>query len=462
MKHDTSRTLPIAILMIFTLGILNRSCVPPDPIVSPTPTNFPPTETPTPNNHYYVSSAGNDNNPGTLAQPFLTIQKATGTAIAGDTVKVLAGNYPERVMVTRSGITLEAEGMVVMRGFSITASDTTIRGFEITDTPDDSQDGFGIRVIGKRCTLENNYIHDATRGGILLFAQPGYETLTSDCVVRDNRLYRNSQFGIDIRGRNHLIEGNEIWGTIQHHPDWADQPGWVDADGFHFHGSGHIIRGNHIHDILYSDPGNVNPHIDCFQTFLAKPYQEAASDVIIERNRCDNAQSQTSLQVGKGFMLQDANNILIRNNLIHAYVGVKADHGSDDLTILNNTFTSNVSFTTAHSPSGISLTNVLNAIIQNNIFFNLPGHIIYLQNSSVNGGRNLMFRIDGQALQNSDTYSHENDFWGVDPLFVSATDFHLAVGSPAIDAGLAVPVATDFDGNPRPQGAGYDIGAYER
>jgi hypothetical protein len=41
-------------------------------------------------------------------------------------------------------------------------------------------------------------------------------------------------------------------------------------------------------------------------------------------------------------------------------------------------------------------------------------------------------------------------------------DFHLLPGSPAIDAGITLlEVTNDLDGNPRPQGAGYDIGAYE-
>ena len=41
-------------------------------------------------------------------------------------------------------------------------------------------------------------------------------------------------------------------------------------------------------------------------------------------------------------------------------------------------------------------------------------------------------------------------------------DFHLQGGSPAIDTAApdnAIPV--DFQGTPRPQGAGYDIGPYE-
>jgi hypothetical protein len=47
-----------------------------------------------------------------------------------------------------------------------------------------------------------------------------------------------------------------------------------------------------------------------------------------------------------------------------------------------------------------------------------------------------------------------------DPLLTA--DYHLNPGSPAIDAGLTLPwLAVDLAGNPRPLGAGYDIGAFE-
>src|SRR3954462_10521721 len=52
---------------------------------------------------YYVSTTGGDANPGALAAPFKTIQRAANAASAGDTVIVRAGTYRETVRVPRSG-----------------------------------------------------------------------------------------------------------------------------------------------------------------------------------------------------------------------------------------------------------------------------------------------------------------------------------------------------------------------
>jgi hypothetical protein len=43
----------------------------------------------------------------------------------------------------------------------------------------------------------------------------------------------------------------------------------------------------------------------------------------------------------------------------------------------------------------------------------------------------------------------------------SAWDYHLTSTSAAIDRGVDAGVTTDIDGDSRPLGAGYDIGAYE-
>lgn len=52
------------------------------------------------------------------------------------------------------------------------------------------------------------------------------------------------------------------------------------------------------------------------------------------------------------------------------------------------------------------------------------------------------------------------------PLFVTpGSDFHLQATSPAVNTGnstVSSVVTTDLDMVSRPQGAGYDIGAYER
>jgi uncharacterized repeat protein (TIGR01451 family) len=54
------------------------------------------------------------------------------------------------------------------------------------------------------------------------------------------------------------------------------------------------------------------------------------------------------------------------------------------------------------------------------------------------------------------------DYWG-DPAFVDpdAGDYHIDPGSAARDAGVSVGVTTDIDGDLRPVGPGYDIGADE-
>src|SRR5207249_6696897 len=55
--------------------------------------------------------------------------------------------------------------------------------------------------------------------------------------------------------------------------------------------------------------------------------------------------------------------------------------------------------------------------------------------------------------------SGANDLIGSNALFISpaADDYHLSLGSPAIDRGTDVLVNIDFDGDPRPIGAGFDI-----
>jgi len=389
--------------------------------------------------------------------------------VAGDSTTVLSGNYNERVQITRPGtsgapISYQAEGTVTLKGFTVNADYITLVGFDISNTDNDWQDGWGIFVGGSYCAIEGNYIHYATRGGISIGAAPGNETKPSNCTVLNNRLYRNAMAGIEVYGRNNLIEGNEIWGTIQYHPKWINPPSYVDADGIRFFGAGHTIRKNYIHDISYGVPENIDPHIDCFQTWNSADHP-VGHDIVFEQNVCRNLQVNASGdQLGKGFMLDGASNLVIRNNLLQALNGILVGSGSN-LTIVNNTFASALSNPPIYGPGGVSLTQAPNTTIKNNIFYNFAARGINVADSAsqqgLAAGYNLIYRSDGQSPLGS-PYPH--DLWQINPMFVNPAggDFHLRSSSPAIDAGITLAnVTDDFAGNPRPQGAGYDIGAYE-
>lgn len=60
------------------------------------------------------------------------------------------------------------------------------------------------------------------------------------------------------------------------------------------------------------------------------------------------------------------------------------------------------------------------------------------------------------------TINHTGDYTG-DPAFVNPDggDYHIGVSSAAIDKGVNAGVTTDMDGDLRPQGSGYDLGADE-
>jgi len=418
---------------------------------------------------YYVSTSGSDSNAGTSDRPWRTIQKAANTMVAGDTVTVRAGDYAERVQVSRSGasgaqITFQAEGTVTMRGFTVRGNYVTIRGFDISNTPNAWADGQGIFVQANYCVIENNYVHYATRGGIFVYAEPWEWSGRTSCVVRNNRVYRNALVGIEVHGRNHLVEGNEIWGTIQHHPLWPS-PSYSDADGIRFFGSGHVFRRNYIHDINFSDPENVDPHIDCFQTWGAE-YQEAGRDILFERNWCEVLESQTAYESGTAFMLAGSRGLIIRSNVLQAAKHVNTGGGGNSyLTVVNNTLTSDLSFPTSNYPQGVALENCPSSTVRNNILYNLPGEVYKVTGTSTQGlamGNNLVYRSDGKALVGS---PYPGDLWGVVPGFVNAgaANYHLQTTSAAVDVGYNVGtlVPLDYDGIARPQGKAFDIGACE-
>ena len=74
-----------------------------------------------------------------------------------------------------------------------------------------------------------------------------------------------------------------------------------------------------------------------------------------------------------------------------------------------------------------------------------------------------MFNLSTTALATGASFSGNGNRENTTPQFVGSSDYHLQSGSPGVDQGTPLSlVLTAFDGVTRPQGAAYDIGAYER
>ncbi|MBA7612686.1 hypothetical protein ES703_19923 [subsurface metagenome] len=111
-------------------------------------------------------------------------------------------------------------------------------------------------------------------------------------------------------------------------------------------------------------------------------------------------------------------------------------------------------------------TQVINCIFANNVVGN---------GDDILGSRNASFTIaavnclffgntlqNGNAADNTQRPAEEAGSVLTDPLLDA--NYVPGAGSPAIDAGVDVSaegVTTDYNGDPRPQGAACDIGAYE-
>jgi hypothetical protein len=151
------------------------------------------------------------------------------------------------------------------------------------------------------------------------------------------------------------------------------------------------------------------------------------------------------------------NNITIRNNIIKAPTGIDARSPVSTVYLYNNLWTTDPN--ASDWRVAIYFSGILNSKIQNNIFYNYNSNqgqeIFYYKSSSAAISNNIAYNNIGSTPACSGYCTVTN------PLFVSASDFHLQSGSPAVDKGAAVNITDDYGGNPRPQGAGYDIGAYE-
>lgn len=180
---------------------------------------------------------------------------------------------------------------------------------------------------------------------------------------------------------------------------------------------------------------------------------------------------------------EDDNARVIVTNCIFNNNENKQDDGlvridADIITVANCTFVGNKTadhgilyFGTGRADPLVVTNKAVNNLFVNNDAF-LGGDNIIDWNQDANKNITLNNGFFGSVLDKKSQIEDTTDanlgltgnfIAAVDPLVNTAGgDYHLAPGSQAIDKGIAEDAPDhDFDGAPRPQGAAYDVGAYE-
>jgi len=266
-------------------------------------------------------------------------------------------------------------------------------------------------------------------------ASSGFRVDGDRVTVRDNAI-RNVRFGISVSGADARIEHNVVDG--------------FSADGLRGLGDGDRFEYNQIKNAFVGAPFDGN-HDDGFQSWSVGPGGVGTGEV-------------------RDVVLR-GNVILNNENASHPLHATLQGIGCFDGLFVNWIVENNVVITDHWH--GISLYGAIGGRIVNNTVIDLndvsPGPPWIMLNSH-NGtpSQNVLVRnnlatdyvISGTGI----TQDHNLEITDPTALFVAPPfDLHLKAGSAAIDAGspLQAP-ALDVERIARPQGAGFDLGAYER
>ena len=129
------------------------------------------------------------------------------------------------------------------------------------------------------------------------------------------------------------------------------------------------------------------------------------------------------------------------------------------ITVMNCTFTGNTLLSGGKGGAIYTLNNGNSSsifTITNSIFWNNGGNAI-----DRSGTTQLLPEVSYTDIDQSGYAGSIGNITG-NPLFAGPSDYHLQAGSPCIDNGTsAAAPSTDIEGTSRPQGANFDMGAYE-
>jgi hypothetical protein len=472
---------------------------------------------------YYVSPDGSDSQEGSIDAPWRTIQMAAQTVAAGDTVYVRAGTYHEQVAVAVSG-SAEA-GLITFRnypgedpvidgtGLTVPATPNglflirdqgyiAIEGFTLqnyqTSTRNVVPVAIHVRGIAHHIAIRNNRIHDiATKAkvdahrlgadahAIAVYGTSGTQSI-NNITIDANVLYNltlGSSEAIVINGN---VETFAVTDNIVYYADniAIDCIGFegTSPDTVYDQARNSLIAGNIVYGITsYNNPAYGKVYS------AGGIYIDGGTDIIVEKNVVIAA--DIGIEIASEHKGKATSNIVVRNNVLGynriagiSMGGYDTDRGStENCTVVNNTLYLNDTRRDGNGELLLQYDTRNNTIVNNIFYANRQGLLIgnaYSENSgnfldyniyyAATGSKESEWQWKGTTFQGFSTYRNKtgNDVHSsfVNPRFVNraAFDLHLQASSAAIDMGTgdAAP-ADDFDGDPRPQGQGYDVGADE-
>ena len=359
----------------------------------------------------YVSTTGNDSNPGSQAKPFLTLQHAADNAQPGDTVNVRGGTYCELLAVTKSGdaakgyITFRSQPgqTAVLDGGCLTpslghgalielhnVSYVKIEGFEIRNykTNDPKRTPAGIRVFGGGSHVEllKNNVHDiwqtypgrqgpghgANAFGIAIYGTDA-NTPISDLVVDGNEVH-HLQTG---SSESLVLNGNVTNFRVTHNTVHNNNNIGIDIIGFERTAPDPAVdraRDGVVSDnLVYEITSKGNP---AYQDEVDSDgiYVDGGTRVTIERNVMHDVDFGIELASEHGG--RDTSHITARNNLIYlchtagiTIGGYDAKRGTtSDSVIVNNTLYMNDTWKTGTGEFQMQF-YLRNNIFKNNIIY---------------------------------------------------------------------------------------------
>jgi hypothetical protein len=377
---------------------------------------------------YYVSTTGSNANPGTISQPWLTLNYALSVGSptsCGDTIYVRAGTYAsintQAVPATScaswaNALTLRAyqSEAVHMIGIGVHAEHYLIFMDLILDGAPAGQPGETIGIAG-------GYSPVGTGAGHLRFINLNVHGNNSTAVTISTSSVVNVSSG--------SVGFNEFLGGSVHGCSGPVAP----TTG----------AGNRCHGFYVSSPSNLVDGVDMYDidAYPIHNFSDNPSNNIYRNNKIHACGKPGVTVFAIGIYTGTGNQVY--NNIIYGCEnGIEIGASSRNTSVDNNTIYGLTSPSNYRYPAIIASGGTGHKV-RNNIVYNCP-------DNTINTGAASSPTVSNNLTTN--------------PGFVNATgnDFRLQAGSPAIDRGVTVPsITTDFSGAARPQGSAFDIGAHE-